>query len=116
MKLPFPEDDLFDAFPVPVDIIAKCYYGIEVHRRYLPDSIGAILHKLQGRSYFYVNAGHSHERQRYSIADELAHHRVHPLGVYMAEPGASTASEKAADMIAADVLMPRPEVRRLLRG
>jgi Zn-dependent peptidase ImmA (M78 family) len=110
-----PVDDLFDAFPVPVDIIAKCYYGIDVHRRYLPDSIGAILHKFQGRSYLYVNAKHSAERQRYSIAHELAHHRLHPLGVYMAGPGSTTASEKAADMIAADILMPRPEVRRLLR-
>jgi len=115
MKLPFPEDDLFDVFPVPVDIIAKCYYGMEVHRRYLPDSIGAILHKFQGRSYLYVNACHSPERQRYSIAHEVAHHRLHPLGMYMAGPGASTASERGADMIAADILMPRPEVRRLLR-
>jgi Zn-dependent peptidase ImmA (M78 family) len=112
---PLPVDDLFDVFPVPVDIIAKCYYGMEVHRRYLPDSVGAILHKFQGRSYLYVNAAHSPERQRYSIAHELAHHRLHPLGVYMAGPGASTASERGADMIAADILMPRPEVRRLLR-
>jgi Zn-dependent peptidase ImmA (M78 family) len=61
-----------------------------------------------------VNAKYSAERQRYSIAHEVAHHRLHPIGVYMAGPGSTTSSEKAADMIAADILMPRPEVRRLL--
>jgi Zn-dependent peptidase ImmA (M78 family) len=114
MTLPFPEDDLFDMFPVPVDVIARRYYGIEVRKRWLPDSIGAILHKFQGRSYLYVNAGHSPERQRYSIAHELAHHCLRPMGMYMAGPGSTTASERGADMIAADILMPKKEVLRLL--
>jgi Zn-dependent peptidase ImmA (M78 family) len=43
-------------------------------------STGAILHKFDGRSYLYVNAGHSLERQRYSIAHEIAHQRLHPVG------------------------------------
>lgn len=114
---PFPQlpvDDLFDVFPVPVEVIAKCYYGMEIHKRRLPDSVGAILHKFEGRSYLYVNASHSRERQRYTIAHEVAHHRLHPVGVYMAGPGATTAGEKVADAIAADILMPRSEVMRLL--
>lgn len=114
VRLPFPEDDLFDVFPVPIFVIAKCYYGMEIHRRYLPNSIGAILHKFDGRSYLYVNASHSPEHQRFSVAHEIAHQRLHPTGVYMAGPASTAASERAADMIAADILMPKPEVRRLL--
>jgi hypothetical protein len=30
---PLPVDDLFDVFPVPIEVIAKHYYGIEIHRR-----------------------------------------------------------------------------------
>ena len=111
---PFPVDDLFDMFPVPVETIAKCYYGMEIHKRHLPDSVGAILHKFEDRSYLYGNSSHSRERRRFTIAREFAHHRLHPIGEYMAGPGASSASEKAADMIAADILMPRSEVMRLL--
>ncbi len=109
-----PVDDLFDVFPVPVDIIAKHYYGIEIVERRLPDTIGAILHKLDGRSYLYLNSRHSRERQRFTIAHEIAHHRLHPIGVYMTGPGALTSHERTADMIAADILMPMPEVRHCL--
>jgi len=111
---PLPVDDLFDAFPVPVDIIAKHYYGIEIVERRLPDTIGGILHKFEGRSYLYLNSRHSPERQRFTIAHEIAHHRIHALGVYMHGPGALTSHERAADGAAADILMPKPEVRRLL--
>lgn len=80
MRLPFPEDDLFDVFPVPIDVVAKYYYGIEIHKRYLPENTGGILHKLERRSYLYVNAAHSRERQRLTIAHEIAHQRLHPVG------------------------------------
>lgn len=109
-----PVDDLFDVFPVPVDIIAKHYYGMDIVQRRLPDTIGAILHKLEGRSYLYLNSRHSPERQRFTIAHEIAHHRLHQLGVYMSGPGAMTSHERGADGAAADMLMPAVEVRRCL--
>lgn len=113
--LSLPVDDLFDIFPVPIEAIARRYYGIEIHRRWMPDSIAGILHKLPGRSYLYLNAAHSRQRQRWTIAHEIAHQRLHPIGVYMSGPGRDTRGERTADMWAAEMLMPAAEVRRCLR-
>lgn len=112
---PLPMSDLFDIFPVPIETIAKRYYGIEIHRRSLPDRIGGMLHKFEGRSYLYLNSAHSRQRQRWTIAHEIAHQRLHPIGVYMSGPGRDTRGERAADVFAAEMLMPASEVRRCLR-
>ncbi|NSW84489.1 MAG: ImmA/IrrE family metallo-endopeptidase [Syntrophothermus sp.] len=104
-------------FPVDVIEIARTL-KVQVYLTILPDKISGILHKFPGKSYLYVNITHSWERQRFTIAHELGHHLFDPAGTYLTYNAqeAWTMCERRASRFAAQLLMPRSEVRRCVRA
>lgn len=100
------------SFPVDVFSLAASR-GIEITMCPLPDKISGILHKFPGRSYLYLNSTHYPERQRFTVAHEIAHHALDPAGIYLAhsEP-VMTTRERRANRYAAELLMPTSEVLR----
>lgn len=103
-----------ESYPIDVIYIAATR-GITVYKRPLPDKVSGILHKFPGRSYLYLNANHTIERQRFTVAHELAHHLFDPAGTYLAHSEAAmTARERRANKYAAEILMPASEVLRCL--
>lgn len=62
----------------------------------------------EDRPYFFVNAAHSGERQRFSLAHETAHMVLH------AYP--EQEQEDQADRFASEFLMPEAEIRPQLKG
>lgn len=62
----------------------------------------------EDRPYFFVNAAHSGERQRFSLAHEIAHMVLH------AYP--EQEQEEQADRFASEFLMPEAEIRPQLKG
>jgi len=107
-------DGLWHTVPVDVFELAR-RYGLEIHDRFLPDEVGGIMHKFEGKSYLYLNRIHQPERGRFTVAHELAHHLAHRTGIYMSSPFGSKPQERLADEIAAEILMPAAEVRRCRR-
>jgi len=102
------------SFPVDIFELAAVR-GIEIRKRPLPDKISGILHKFPGRAYLYLNSNHCIERQRFTVAHELAHYILGPAGTYLAHSEAAmTARERRANKYAAEILMPASEVLRCL--
>src|SRR5688572_11543883 len=62
--------------PVPVDMIAK-QLGILVQAVPLDDHLSGITFIRNGNSVIVVNASHHPNRQRFTLAHELAHHVLH---------------------------------------
>ena len=93
-------DGLWHTVPVDVFELAR-RYGLEIHDRFLPDEVGGIMHKFEGKSYLYLNRIHQPERGRFTVAHELAHHLAHRTGIYMSSPFGSKPQERLADEIAA---------------
>lgn len=62
----------------------------------------------EDRPYFFVNASHPGDRQRFSLAHEIAHIVLH---AYPEED-----QEEQADRFASEFLMPEAEIRPQLRG
>jgi len=104
-------DQLWATIAVPVFDLAE-HYGIRVHRRFLPDRIAAILHRLDNRWFLYLNATHSRERQRFTVAHELAHVISYRNGHSLSTPDlCMTDREHYTDSRAAEILMPSWKVR-----
>jgi len=107
-------DQLWTTIPVPVFELAE-HYGIKTYRRFLPDRIAAVLHRFDDRWYLYLNATHSRERQRFTVAHELAHviscrngHSLSTSDFCLAD------REHYTDSRAAEILMPAWKVRWLM--
>ena len=62
----------------------------------------------EDRPYFFVNAGHGGERQRFSLAHEIAHMVLHSYPV--------DEQEDQADRFASEFLMPEAEIRPQLKA
>ena len=119
--------DLLDQFgidelPIPVDKIAE---DLGVSLRYEPlegGLSGVLFRDQQGRQVIGVNALHAHVRQRFTIAHELAHLRLHEDALYVdglvrRDDKSSLAldpQEIEANSFAAELLMPRKLVLREL--
>lgn len=104
-------DELWDIIPVPVFDLAE-HYGISIYRRFLPDRIAAILHHLDNRWFLYLNATHSRERQRFTVAHELSHVISYRNGHSFSTPNFCVADrEHYTDSRAAEILMPAWKVR-----
>lgn len=106
---------------VPVDVIAIAKdFGVKVFKaQNWEDKISGMI-KKEGDDYnIYVNPDHPLTRQRFTIAHELAHFVLHKYhidkqgliaddGLYRS--GLTNAVEAEANILAADILMPRDRV------
>jgi transcriptional regulator with XRE-family HTH domain len=98
--------------PVPVDQLARLC-GVLVITGTMPDDLSGLVFEMDHGAVIGVNAGHSENRQRFSIAHELGHHllshhdRFHIDVTAGDPPGYDWQSERAANEFAADLLMPR---------
>lgn len=62
----------------------------------------------------YLNITHPLTRQRFTVAHEIAHYLLHPVGMY-AENGKKGRMEREANALAAEILMPRRAVLECLK-
>ena len=110
--------ELFDApeLPVPVEAIAEDLLGLDVLRADL--DVSGLL--LPAERRIYVNATEPEPRRRFTIAHELGHWVCQCLEgttapVYCRDKDVSTAADRAlereANVFAAELLMPEPDVR-----
>jgi transcriptional regulator with XRE-family HTH domain len=115
---------------VPVEHLARSC-GVLVVAGKMPDDLSGLVFEMDRGAVIGVNAGHSDNRQRFSIAHELGHHllrhhdRFHIDLTEGDPPGYDWQSERAANEFAADLLMPRemiiphfentPDTRNLAR-
>jgi Zn-dependent peptidase ImmA (M78 family) len=113
--------DLFAGpeLPVPVRRIAEDLLGLKVHENSdLQDISGAI---YPATPAIVVNANEADTRQRFTLAHELGHWVCHCLDGRNQQPvfcrdqdvgsSADRALEREANVFAAELVMPEPEVR-----
>lgn len=111
----------------PVNIVGLAEaLGIKVWEKPMPTFSGMVMPDdiNGGRSGYsiYVNSEDSLNRRRFTIAHEIAHYLLHRnkyTGSFKDDrmyrsPGVSSASEAEANRLAADLLMPRRLIRKLL--
>lgn len=111
--------------PVPVDLIAK-RLNIAVQIVPLDDHLSGMAFVKDGYSVIVVNASHHPNRQRFTLAHELAHHvlhkdyltqKVHVDTAVLTRNERSSAGidskEVEANAFAAELLMPQSQLRRL---
>lgn len=116
-----------EAVPVPIEAIAK-RLGINVQVVPLDDHLSGMSFVRDGHSVIVVNASHHPNRQRFTLAHELAHHvlhkpylaeNVHVDTAVLARNERSSAGidskEVQANAFAAEILMPQSELRRVGR-
>lgn len=111
--------------PVNVEGLAKAL-GLSVFEKELPGISGMLTaDHLSGPCGYtiYVNSTDPLNRRRFTIAHEIAHFLLHRNKAATTEfkddrlyrsPGLSDAKEAEANRLAADILMPRRIIRRLL--
>ncbi len=105
--------------PVPVESIAK-HLGIEVRYVSAPADVSGALVIKEGKAFIVVNEDHHENRQRFTIAHEIAHFRLHKTNeqahldedfrVYKRDKKSSLATdpnEIEANQYAAELLMPQ---------
>ncbi|WP_298136344.1 ImmA/IrrE family metallo-endopeptidase [Acidiferrobacter sp.] len=99
----------------PVDVGGLAHdFGISVIRKDWPDDLSGAIGKDDKGYFIVVNAKHSEERQRFTIAHEIAHYVLHRdrIGKDGIKDGLlyrsklSDIDERAANRLAADILMP----------
>lgn len=114
--------------PVPVERLAQ-EWGISIQYIPLDDELSGMAFVKDERRFVVVNAGHHPNRQRFTLAHEMAHHILHyeylAQGVHVDKVilrrdaisgiGIDT-KEIAANAFAAELLMPeallKPHIRR----
>jgi Zn-dependent peptidase ImmA (M78 family) len=103
--------------PVPVERIAK-HLGIQVKKTDLgSDCSGVLIRSATGAAHIGIHLGHHPNRQRFSIAHELGHYKLHKKGTYIdngvyalfrMDSGSGTDVEEwEANQFAAALLMPK---------
>ncbi|WP_414041231.1 ImmA/IrrE family metallo-endopeptidase [Acidithiobacillus sp. M4-SHS-6] len=100
------------SYPVDVEGLARDF-GITVIRKNWPDDLSGAIGKDDKGYFIIVNAKHSEERQRFTIAHEIAHYILHRdrIGKDGIKDdrwyrGLGPSDERAANRLAADILMP----------
>lgn len=114
-----------DFAPVPIEVVAK-HLGIVVQVVPLDDHLSGMAFVKHGHSVIVVNASHHPNRQRFTLAHELAHHvlhkpyltqNVHVDTAVLARNERSSAGvdrkEIEANAFAAELLMPQNQLRHL---
>jgi Zn-dependent peptidase ImmA (M78 family) len=109
--------------PIPVEKIAK-QLGAEVQYEAFDGEVSGMLYRKGARALIGVNSTHVATRQRFTLAHEIAHLRLHN-GVFIDRlvrvnwrDGTSDPEEVQANAFAAELLMPRrfmtQEIERLI--
>jgi Zn-dependent peptidase ImmA (M78 family) len=111
--------ELYD-FPLNVDRVAE-YLGLEVTEELMDGDISGYLEFKAGQWVVGLNALHHRNRQRFTLAHELAHFVLHRNErssfvdqTFARREGAGDPVETQADRFAADLLMPEDQVRALV--
>jgi Zn-dependent peptidase ImmA (M78 family) len=93
-------------------------YDIPVYNKTLEDDRSGFIKYEDGKFSIVANSNQTKQRQRFSIAHELAHFLLHPEEVKkrgMVDRAAALSltpeEERRADQLAADILMPEQIVR-----
>lgn len=106
--------DFLDQKPVPLGKIAKAL-GIDVIVSSLPPGISGQISNIQGKFEIRINRNEARERQRYTLAHELAHFLLHRDQISngtsitdnrLYRSGAPEQIEYEANRLAADLIMP----------
>lgn len=100
------------SFPVAVGAIAKDF-GISVLKSTMPGSISGEIRETDGKVTIKVNRHDVKERQRFTIAHEIAHFLLHrdrlASGItddVLYRSGLTDDLERQANRLAADIIMP----------
>jgi Zn-dependent peptidase ImmA (M78 family) len=103
--------------PVDVEKIAT-QLGATIHKNHVEDDVSGFLAWKKGKPIIGVNVRHSQNRQRFTIAHEIAHIVLHPqLSLHIDETfsiklrsdksgSGKDTDEKEANLFAAELLMP----------
>jgi Zn-dependent peptidase ImmA (M78 family) len=112
--------------PVAVEAIAK-HLGAQIVLEDLGEDVSGVLLRNDQRTLIGVNRSHHRRRQRFTIAHELGHLRLHPGRPYLVDSTvrlnwrddlsslASDREEIAANAFAAALLMPEFMVRAAVK-
>lgn len=101
------------SYPVRITAITE-EYNIDVYNSSMSSNIsGAIIKEGDNRYVIYVNDKHSHNRQRFTIAHEIAHYILHREKIgdkltdnAMYRSKLSNVFERQANILASEILMP----------
>lgn len=106
--------------PLDVDAVAEML-GVEVSREVMEDDISGYLEFRSGQWIAGVNALHHRNRQRFTMAHEIAHFCLHrhaePRFVdqtFARRSGMSDPMEIEADRFAAELLIPTEELKAFI--
>lgn len=106
--------DAFKETQLPVDVFRLARErDITIYPRLLPSFVSGILYKYDIGSYMYLNVTQPMTRKRFTVAHEIAHHILHPAGIYT-ENGTRSRIEREANALAAKILMPAQSVLEYL--
>lgn len=115
LKMRLSSAGLYD-IPVNIEDVAE-FLGIEVIRELMEDDISGYLEYRDGAWVAGVNALHHPNRQRFTIAHEIAHYILHrdPSIKFIDQTFARRSvagdePEREADELAADLLMPEDRI------
>lgn len=111
-----------DSLPVAVGAIAKDL-GINVLKSTMPGSISGEIRETEGITTIKVNRHDTKERQRFTIAHEIAHFLLHRDRIsggivddVLYRSRLSDELEREANRLAADIIMPAELVRNELNN
>lgn len=122
----------FTNLPIPVDEVAK-KAGINLFPFDLGDDVSGVLHITNGIANIGYNPNESKVRQRFTIAHELGHFKLHPTDKFFVDnenyyqfimfrsSNLSTSSkdlkkEQEANAFAAAILMPQSFVKKEIQN
>lgn len=106
--------------PVPVEQLAEAL-GADVIYEPFEGEVSGMLYRQDGHSVIGVNSTHARNRQRFTVAHEIGHLRLHegkPIfvdsfgGRINLRDGTSDRQEVEANAFAAELLMPKVFVQR----
>lgn len=111
-----------NSFPVKVGAIAKAF-GIDVKKSTLAAGISGEIKETDGKIVIRVNRHDVKERQRFTLAHEIAHFLLHRDKIgdgitddILYRSGLSDAQEAQANRLAADIVMPWVLIQKTLEN
>lgn len=107
-------------FPLHVERVAE-FLGLEVAEELMDSDVSGYLEFKGGRWVAGINALHHRNRQRFTLAHEIAHFVLHRNErarfvdqTFARREGGGDAVESQADRFAAELLMPEAKVREMI--